>query len=640
MLPISAEAPLRLLPVWRSDPGMQGRDEPNDEALWIELPYVRPQGVLRLRVRAGATIPPSEGAPLLRVALQCRVRNQAMGLGVATVPIDAPVERMRDYEIEIPLDLIDFPYTQFERAKYIGVRLINDYAPIADRDLAKQQAAKAELDRARKAAQQAGQKPPAGEPAWPWEEPLLVIDHVEVSTPGGDEWPARRLLALTAPGDGIADERERARAIIAAVAAKAWRRAVAADELDGFVALYARRRQAGEGRDAALMQPLVAVLVSPHATHLVECKAEKPAPLAGDELARRLAMFLWGAGPDRALLDAAPRLREQSVLRAQTLRLLDDPRSEVFLRELLRQWQALDRIRKDPIEFRLQTTTPRLGMGNDVGALLLAQRREQRLKDDLAEEPLRFALRLLREDRPLTELIASDSVVVNDRLAAYYGIPGVAGDAFRAMPAPVDRRQGLLTMAGIIAAASRGEHESVIHRGVYLLARILGDPPGAPAGDVQPLAQQSKDDPKRAKLTLRQRLALHTEVATCQLCHRKIDILGFAWAGFDEFGRPAAVKAVKGAAPQPIDAAGSLPDGRVFADLVGFVGRIAETDTSSRYCFGAVFTRQLAGYALGRRLGLADDAMLQGLVAQAQREGWKLRALVCAIVASDAFTHG
>ena len=88
------------------------------------------------------------------------------------------------------------------------------------------------------------------------------------------------------------------------------------------------------------------------------------------------------------------------------------------------------------------------------------------------------------------------------------------------------------------------------------------------------------------------------------------------------------------------DTAEALPDDRTFANLHEFIGCLADERLDSRYRFGEVFIRQLASYALGRRLSLADEALVRDLVSAARREGWRLLALITALVTSTAFTPG
>jgi hypothetical protein len=228
---------------------------------------------------------------------------------------------------------------------------------------------------------------------------------------------------------------------------------VAADEIAAFVDLYRQRLADGQSRDGALLEPLTAVLVSPHALYLVERKADQPAPLSGVELANRLSIFLWGSGPDRELLDLATagKLHDNKVLAAQVDRMLDDSRSHVFTENFVTRMLALERVESDPIEFGL---TLKSFHNSKVAAL-----REQRLKHDLASEPVHYFNHVLRNNRSAYELIDSDYLIVNDRLARYYGIAVVDGLAFREVVAPEDRQGGWLTMAGVVAAYSNKRPE-------------------------------------------------------------------------------------------------------------------------------------------------------------------------------------
>jgi hypothetical protein len=453
-----------------------------------------------------------------------------------------------------------------------------------------------------------------------------------VNGPGTLAWPQRRHQALLAAGDKLTDEKERASAILTEVASRAWRRPVTAAEIAPFVKLYQDRRQAGESRDAAFLQPLTGVLVSPFAIYIVERKAEKVAPLTDLELANRLSTFLWGRGPDKELLDlaVADKLRDPRHLAEQVERLLDDPRSAVFAEDFVRRLLALERVENDPIDFAPTLRT------FDAGVTAL---REVRLKHDLAREPVRYFEHVLKQNRSLHELVGSDYILVNDRLANYYGIADVTGSEFRTVPAPTDRTRGWLTMAGVLAAASRGNKEATIHRGVYLLQRFLGEHPGTPPGNVESLEVQAKADGKRAKLTIREQVKLHTSINTCQLCHRKIDPLGFVWADFNHLGKNIAAAQPKTPATA-IDCSGQFPDGRKFSDLESFAALLKDAAAKSRYQFGEVLLRQLAGYALARPLNLHDEAELRELVRSAQRDGWRLREVIKAIVVSKSFTHG
>jgi cytochrome c553 len=586
---------------------------------FVRLPFFRPVGILRIRIRAGAIIPPGEGAPVMRVSINSDVINEKFTLDVASITVTNPADDLQDYVVEVPLGLLDFPYVICERSGKINVQICNDYAPISDRVLPPREKGKPQ--------------------EWPWQEPQLVIDHMEITGPGNDSWPTRLHREVTAAGEDVADEQARAAAILRDMATRAWRRPVTEEETGPLVELYRRRRAEGQSRDGALREPLVAVLVSPHALYLVEHKAATPAPLSGLELANRLSFFLWGGRPDGELsaLGISGKLQDPAVLAAQVERMIDDPRSRVFTEDFVTRLLLLDRLAQDPIDFGLVQRT--------FSKSAAAEAREQRLKHDLAVEPVRYFEHLLRNDRPVQELIAGDSLMVNDRLARFYGLDGVEGEEFRVVAAPAERRLGWLTMAGVVAAASRGTTEPTILRGVYILDRFLGEHPGTPPGNVEPLEAQSKAGKDRRKTPLRERIAMHTEVATCALCHRKIDPLGFAWGDFDHLGQKVVPKADKPGGPVPtVDCSGKLPDGREFPDLAGFAALVqsgsAADGATARYRFGELLIRRLTAYALSRPINLADDALIRGLVQRAERDGWRLRELIKSIVGTDSFTRG
>lgn len=403
-----------LPPIYRMDQGYLGRDKTNAGSCYLQLPLFPKSGVLHVRIRAGAVIPKGEGAPVMRVILYNNVDNERFGRQIASIPVTNPPDKLRDYEVEIPLDLVEYPWSLYERSKHVSLRITNDYMPIADRELPKTEKGKPQV--------------------WPWQEPMLVLDQIEVNGPGTLAWPPHRHHTLLAAGDKLTDDTERAAAILTEVASKAWRRPVTAAEVAPFVKLYEERRKAGESRDAAFLQPLTGLLVSPFAIYIVERKAEKVAPLTDLELANRLSMFLWGRGPDAELLKLAEqkKLHEPKVLAGQVDRLLDDERSQVFTADFVGRLLALERVENDPIDFGLTHRS--------FSHAKVAELREVRLKQDLAREPVRYFEHVLKNNRSLHELIGSDYLLVHDRLASYYGIADVTGSEFRTVPAPTDRR--------------------------------------------------------------------------------------------------------------------------------------------------------------------------------------------------------
>src|SRR5690606_11558700 len=131
-------------------------------------------------------------------------------------------------------------------------------------------------------------------------------------------------------------------------------------------------------------------------------------------------------------------------------------------------------------------------------------------------------------------LIKSDFVTINERLARFYGIPGVKGDHFRRVPAaPESHRGGLVTQASIHSLTSNGTRTSPVTRGGWVLKTLLGPDPGLPAANVGDMAATA---PGIDKATVRQRMEIHRAQPACARCHDKIDPLGFAMVNFDAAG--------------------------------------------------------------------------------------------------------
>ena len=73
---------------------------------------------------------------------------------------------------------------------------------------------------------------------------------------------------------------------------------------------------------------------------------------------------------------------------------------------------------------------------------------------------------------------------------------------------------------------------SPIHRGVFLLRYVLGRTLRPPNEAFTPLSPDLHPE-----MTTRERVTLQTSPANCQVCHQKINGLGFALENFDAVGR-------------------------------------------------------------------------------------------------------
>ena len=573
------------------------------ECLTLRLPLVPDRGVLRLRVKAGASIPTGETTPVLRLSIAREYTIVPVGEIAVTAPADAPEE----YVIEAPLALVDADWKGIRRDGRVELQIDNAAALVAP--------TLREPNEKRK--EQQIPLPARNE---------LIVSALAVEVVAA---PSQSLDWLASAKNGET-ERDRARRSLQRFLSRAFRRPASESEVHAYLGLFDAERARGASFVAASKASLTAALISPQFFYLIEPKDTEQRPLTAWELASRLSYLAWGTSPDEELRTRAEdgSLVREDELRRQLARLLSDPRSYAFCREFARQWLDLDSV----LHLDKATILDRLTINQKEDIPWY----EAILRRDLVEESPRLFEELLRKNRPVESLVDCEFVVINDRLARFYGIDGVSGHPFRAVPAPADRRGGLVTQAGCVAAGSHGRERSEILRGVYLVERILGIDIPTPPGNVQPLDVQLNIDKNLRRLPPREHVEAHSSVNTCAVCHQRIDPLGFVWDQYDMFGRLRRDKEGKLAAAKTD---GKLPDKTPFADIDEFRKRLIEplADASPTPRFTDAFSRRLYAYVLGRSLDHGDEAHLKSIHAAAKKVEGGLRDLLTAMVLSKPF---
>jgi hypothetical protein len=410
---------------------------------------------------------------------------------------------------------------------------------------------------------------------------------------------------------------------------RAYRHPVEEAHFRRFLELFDQEFKLGHGFTRSLLSAYTAVLASPGFVYV----QEEPGKLSDYSLATRLALFLWNSAPDDELraLAAAGRLQNPGVLKAQTERLLNDPRSRRFVDAFSDYWLDLRKI---------DDTSPSTTLYNDYEL-------DDPLKLAAVEETRLFVAELLNRNLPARNIVDSNFTFLNERLATHYGVPGVEGAKMRKVTLPKDSvRGGLLTQASVLKITANGTTTSPVLRGVWIMERILGfqtaPPPAVPA--VEPDI--------RGAVTIRQQLEKHRADASCAACHRKIDPPGFALESFDIMGgwrdRYRAVS--DNAKPEPgiglsgqrytfhyglpVDAAGALPDGRTYKDVREFKRVLLARDEP---IVARNLVQQLATYATGAPVGFADRPQIEQILENSRSSDHGVRSLVHGIVQSDLF---
>jgi hypothetical protein len=351
-------------------------------------------------------------------------------------------------------------------------------------------------------------------------------------------------------------------------------------------------------------------------------------------LAERLSYFLWNSAPDKELRDFAAdnQLHKRSILRAETERMLNDPRSRQFINAFLDYWLDLRAIS---------------GAAPDE-ELYPDYQLDDYLAESMIDETQLFFGELLKKNLHITNIVSSDFAILNERMAAHYKIPDVTGVEFRRVSLPKDSiRGGLLTEASVLKVTANGATTSPVKRGAWILTRIIGQPPTPP-----PPGTPALEPDIRGATTIREQFAKHRADPSCNSCHRSIDPPGLALENFDVMGgwreryrTVGGSEKVKGighngnyfhfSLGKNVDASGELPDGRKFED----VRQLKQCLASDPDQLARNLAQQLTIYATGAPIGFADRPIINKILAENRKNGYGVRDLIHQIVQSELFLN-
>ena len=424
--------------------------------------------------------------------------------------------------------------------------------------------------------------------------------------------------------------------LLTSFADRAFRGRLKPARLESVIALVNHWLDEGADFEQAMRLGYKTLLVSTDFLyHQADSPQSKSIELTDHQLAERLAYLLWCSLPDQELRDLANagRLSEPSALRAQVDRMLADSRSTRFISNFLGQWLDLREI---------DFTSPDSDLYPEF---------DQLLQWSMIQESERFFQHLIAADRSVVNLVDSDFVLINDRLAKHYGIDGVQGAHFRKVDLPADSvRGGVLTQASVLKVTANGTTTSPVVRGVWVLERIMGTPSNPPPPGVPAIEPDI-----RGATTVRDQLEKHRKVASCAVCHKKIDPPGVALENFDVIGgyrdkyralnrddtgkkasfTPAGPRPILYVDGLPVDAADQLVDGRTFTDVREFKKMLAnDPDKIAR-----TLAEKLIVYSTGASVSLADQESLDQIVQQSRKSNHGLRSLIHHIIQSRIFNE-
>lgn len=424
---------------------------------------------------------------------------------------------------------------------------------------------------------------------------------------------ATRLARIVPSTSG--DDAVRARAFVVGFGQRAFRRPLSEEEVASYLAVYADGRAAyddSSGFIAGVRLVIEAMLQSPYFLYRIETSsaAEAGRVLLSDwETAQRLSYFLTNSMPDDELFDAARagQLATPEGVQQQVARLLAEPAARAALghfHDQLFNLPAYTGIAPSPTLF------PQVS--SELGSTLLASTRA--LLGDL----------VFGQEQGFADLMTTSRAFVDAELAQLYGVPGRFGSALVPVDLPANQRRGLFTQAGFLAANATGVSPDPIHRGVFIVKRVLCRAITAPPNNVTP-------PPPSGMGTNRQIVEEHTESsAGCASCHaQRINPYGFVFESYDAVG---AYRTIDNELPVSAAAVPVLDGDFVRVDDALEFATALSISREAHDCFG----QHLFEYALGRNATEADQPMIHAL-GQASLDGRSIVELVTSIALSPAF---
>jgi hypothetical protein len=396
---------------------------------------------------------------------------------------------------------------------------------------------------------------------------------------------------------------------------RVFRRGIADDERQRFVDFFVARRAEGDPLRVAVALMLQGVLQSPAFLYRLELVGdvadvddEGRVPVSSVEMASRLSYFLWGSMPDEALLAAGldGRLATTEGLVAEVDRLLADPRHLQAMLSFHSQWLDFDRI------LTTNKSAERFPAYNEF--IRQAMRRE-------ADQFIRL---ILEEDPTLRALLTSRRTRLLPGLGPVYDVAVQTDDQIVELGAD---RSGILTQAQFLASHGHALEGSPVLRGVFVLERLICEPPPIPDASIDITPPRDEGEPA---VTNRDRYRRHTEDPVCASCHLSIDGIGFGLEHYDSVGR---FRATDNGVD--VDASGSLeatPVGGTFSGARELGQRLADSDVVH-----ACVARHWFRFATGRREQAIDRTDLAAAAAALSTSQTSLPALLRAIVLTDAF---
>jgi len=388
-----------------------------------------------------------------------------------------------------------------------------------------------------------------------------------------------------------------------------------------LTATYITKQLAAEADDAEAIQR--SLLISLKSPRFLYPQADSDQS-ASQRVANRLALILFDSLPtDPALLKAVARdeFKTAAQVRTYAREQLQDTRLRAKTRSMLHEWLnigQLTEITKDPAHYP----------GFDAQLVNDLRRSLNAVLDEI----------VWGASGDFRQAFTGAVAFTTPRIAQFYGAdwqpaqavekesqPLPIGQLNRAQDASERARLGLLTHPFLLSGLAYHDASSPIHRGVFMIRYLLGRTLRPPAEAFSPLSPDLHPE-----LTTRERVDLQTSPESCQVCHHKINGLGFTLENYDAVGRYRSLEQNK-----TIDASGSYTSRDDTLQKFAELKDVAEFLASSEDAQQALVNRAFQHFVKQPPAAYGEQTLAE-LQAKFAASGCNIRELIVEIAALAA----
>lgn len=397
------------------------------------------------------------------------------------------------------------------------------------------------------------------------------------------------------------------RQVVEGLLHRAFRRPVAAAEVDPYMALlaFATEDNPSVAHDfyTAVQLLVRSVLQDPELLYRIEIgKPTKDASvLALDsyEIASRMSFLLWGSTPDDKLLRNADdgMLDDADKRRSIAEGMLADARAKTQLHRFHAMWLGYRALPHPP----------------DLTAAF--QRETNALLDRV----------IFEEHRSYLDVFTFDQTYLDDMLADHYGLPHPSGGEGW-VPYGNSGRAGILSHGSVLSAFSKFTDTSPTQRGIFVRTRLLCQT------IMRPPANVNADKPPGNKdaVCKYDRYAEHRANSSCAGCHDQLDPIGF---GLEQYNIAGQLRDHDEGLPQCAIAGQGEVVGHGKFSGPAELGKLLVDEDLVQSCI----VQQLAQYALGRKLQENELQLVGELATRFADNDYAFDRLLIDYIAEPAF---